>query len=81
MASPTDRLPENTPGSLYVDSQCIDCDVCREIARAHFKRAADPGYSYVYRQPETPAQLRDVKEAIEECPVEAIGLDPDAPRD
>jgi len=32
MADPTAKLPENVPGRYYVDTQCIDCDVCRDVA-------------------------------------------------
>ena len=49
-----DRLPDNKPGKFYVDSQCIDCDVCRETAPSHFTRNDENGYSYVTKQPETP---------------------------
>ena len=34
MANKTERLTENVPGPWYVDSTCIDCDLCRELARA-----------------------------------------------
>ena len=32
MANPKKRLPENVPGDFFVDSTCIDCDTCRQIA-------------------------------------------------
>ena len=25
------RRPENAPGAFFVDSSCIDCDVCRKL--------------------------------------------------
>ena len=28
MADPSDKLPDNVSGKYYVDSSCIDCDVC-----------------------------------------------------
>jgi hypothetical protein len=35
----------------------------------------DGGHSYVYKQPENPEEEARCKEALEGCPVEAIGND------
>ena len=67
------RLPENEPGRYYVDSQCIDCDVCRDIAADNFKREIGKGYSFVYKQPINDREEELCREAMEACPVEAIG--------
>jgi len=75
MADAANKYPENVPGKFYVDDQCIDCDLCRETAPANFKRNDDGGHSYVYKQPETPDEEGLCKEAMEGCPVEAIGND------
>ena len=58
---------------FYVDKSCIDCDVCRDTSPSNFRRNDDNGYSYVYKQPETPEELALCKEAFDACPVEAIG--------
>ena len=73
MADTANRYPENIAGAYYVDNQCIDCDLCRETAPASFKRNDDGGYSFVYKQPESPEEQKPAKEAMEGCPVEAIG--------
>jgi len=73
MADVANRYPENLPGKYYVDNQCIDCDLCRETAPANFGRNDDGGYSYVYTQPSSPEEEKLCKEAMEGCPVEAIG--------
>jgi ferredoxin len=73
MAFPNDKLPENVAGKFYVDSQCIDCDVCRDTSPANFRRNDENGYSYVYKQPETPEEFELCREAFNACPVEAIG--------
>ncbi len=78
MADAANKYPENVPGKFYVDDQCIDCDLCRETAPGNFKRNDDGGHSYVYKQPETPEEETLCKEAMEGCPVEAIGNDGDA---
>jgi len=75
MADAANKYPENAPGKFYVDEQCIDCDLCRETAPANFKRNDDGGHSYVYKQPENPEEEALCKEAMEGCPVEAIGND------
>jgi ferredoxin len=75
MADPANKYPENVSGTFYVDDQCIDCDLCRETAPANFKRNDDGGHSYVYKQAENPEEEALCKEAMEGCPVEAIGND------
>jgi ferredoxin len=73
MADAANKYAENVDGKFYVDDQCIDCDLCRETAPANFKRNDDGGHSYVYKQPESPEEEALCKEAMEGCPVEAIG--------
>ncbi len=75
MPDPDAKWPENVGGKFYVDDQCIDCDLCREIAPAFFMRNEDGGYSYVYKQPEDQDGKDECLEALEGCPVEAIGDD------
>ena len=75
MADILQRVPENVPGRYYVDQTCIDCDLCRETAPDNFVRRDDEGYSYVFRQPADHAEEAACLAALEECPVEAIGLD------
>jgi ferredoxin len=75
MADIANKYPDNVAGKYYVDNQCIDCDLCRETAPNNFTRSDDGGYSYVFKQPETPEEEAQCKEAKEGCPVEAIGDD------
>jgi ferredoxin len=75
MADANDRVPENAPGSYYVDANCIDCDVCRDTAPENFTRADSSGYSFVYRQPSSQEEIDLCEEALLACPVEAIGND------
>jgi ferredoxin len=75
MASREDRYKDNAPGPFYVDEQCIDCDACRACAPDFFRRSDVGGYSYVYRQPQTEAEHALCREALDGCPVEAIGDD------
>ncbi len=75
MAEVRHKLPENTRGKYYVDKMCIDCDVCRDTAPKNFTRYDENGYSVVYKQPETSEEIVLCEEALEACPVEAIGDD------
>ena len=68
-------MPDNAPGKFYVDNQCIDCDVCRDISPANITRNDENGYSYVLKQPLTPEEVALCEEAVMACPVEAIGDD------
>ena len=73
MADPNDRHPDTVPGGYYVDTNCIDCDVCRDSAQENFRRNEEGGYSYVYKQPRSEAEREECERAREECPVDAIG--------
>jgi ferredoxin len=73
MADIANKYEQNVPGKYFVDNQCIDCDLCREHAPENYTRYDDGGYSYVMKQPETPKEEAQCKEAKEGCPVEAIG--------
>jgi len=71
MASLALRLPQNEPGDFYVDSTCIDCDACRQIAPKTF--AEDGDYSIVHRQPQSDEETRRAMMALVACPTASIG--------
>jgi ferredoxin len=75
MAEKTDRLTQNAAGNYYVDSTCVDCDLCRNTAPDFFRRDEETGFSYVYRQPGTSAEISLAEEAKQGCPTESIGND------
>ena len=77
MANKSDKWPTNVSGKFYVDQQCIDCDLCRETAPAFFTRNDEGGSSYVHKQPGSEEEAALCMEALEGCPVEAIGNDGD----
>jgi len=78
MADCNDKVELNVAGKYYVDSTCIDCDVCRTTAPNNFQANEDEGYSYVFKQPENDEEEALCQEAMEACPVEAIGDDGDS---
>lgn len=73
MADPNDKVEGQPAGAYYVDTQCIDCDLCRETAPANFTRNDEAGFSHVCKQPENPEEEQLVIDAMNNCPVEAIG--------
>lgn len=75
MANKANKYPENLAGKFYVDTQCIDCDLCRQTAPKNFTRNEEKGYSFVSKQPETPEEEQQCRDGLAACPVEAIGSD------
>ena len=61
-------------GEYFVVEQCIDCDLCRQIAPSIFQRkfTGTGGLSYVHRQPNCDFEVQKAAEAMEACPVGAI---------
>jgi ferredoxin len=76
MANYQNRVAENIAGAFFVDRACIDCDLCRQTAPSIFgrKSVGGEGYSYVSRQPVTTREMQLCQDALEACPVEAIGM-------
>lgn len=71
MADAALRLDANVPGDFYVDSTCIDCDACRQIAPRVFHDAGEQ--SAVFHQPETDDELLAAQKALLACPTSSIG--------
>jgi ferredoxin len=71
MANPRKRVQENVPGDFFVDSTCIDCDACRQIAPSVFGEAADT--SFVKAQPVSTDERRRAIRALLACPTGSIG--------
>jgi glyoxylase-like metal-dependent hydrolase (beta-lactamase superfamily II)/ferredoxin len=71
MANPKKRVPENVPGDFFVDSTCINCDACRQIAPLVFGEASET--SFVKAQPISSADRRRALQALLACPTGSIG--------
>ena len=71
MANLALRLPENIPGDFYVDSTCIDCDACRQIAPETFSEDGDA--SIVHHQPTNEEETKRAMMALVACPTASIG--------
>ncbi len=84
MADPTNIWEDNVTGkveiegqtvSFYVDKECILCSVCSDAAPNNFRMSDDEDHDICYKQPEDEEELEQCYEALENCPVEAIGDD------
>jgi glyoxylase-like metal-dependent hydrolase (beta-lactamase superfamily II)/ferredoxin len=71
MANIHKRVPGNMPGEFFVDSTCIDCDTCRQIAPEVFAGAAST--AYVHHQPGDAAARDNALRALVCCPTGSIG--------
>ncbi len=71
MANYSKQVPMNVPGDFFVDSTCIDCDACRQLAPGVFGEASDT--SFVHSQPESPQERRSALHALLSCPTGSIG--------
>ncbi len=65
------RRAENVAGDFFVDSTCIDCDLCRQIAPETFADVGDQ--SIVYRQPRSDEEQFEALKALVTCPTASIG--------
>ncbi len=68
------RVSQNAPGELFVDSSCIECDTCRELAPDVYGSTSS-GQSFVLRQPQDDGAWRRALQAVVSCPTASIGAD------
>ncbi|MBI3309049.1 MAG: MBL fold metallo-hydrolase [Candidatus Melainabacteria bacterium] len=71
MADLKKRLKQNVHGNYFVDSTCINCDTCRQLAPNTFEDSGD--YSFVQNQPESDNEIREATRALLACPTGSIG--------
>ncbi len=73
MADLGQKWKQNAAGKMFVDQSCIACDACVMAAPDNFKMDENDGHAFVAKQPETEAEVQACKDAMDGCPVEAIG--------
>ena len=71
MADAGRKLSENVAGDFFVDSTCIDCDTCRQLAPATFGETGE--FSYVQLQPRNAEEQAAALRALVACPTGSIG--------
>jgi len=67
-------VAQNEPGELFVDSTCIECDTCRELAPDIFG-STESGQSFVLQQPSSDLEWRRALQAVVSCPTSSIGAE------
>lgn len=75
MANRNDKAQKNVPGRFYVDKSCVCCGQCHEMAPKIFSEDTSNGGMYVAQQPTSETDIQLCQDAIQICPVEAIGDD------
>lgn len=78
MADLSTKWSDSIPGKVFVDQSCIACDACILSAPQNFAMNESDGHAYVKKQPSNPEEEAACKEALEGCPVEAIGNNGDS---
>jgi ferredoxin len=78
MADKNNNWPGNVAGKFFADQACIACDACVTTAPDYFAMDENEGHAFVKKQPATPEAEDQCREAMEGCPVEAIGNDGDS---
>ena len=75
MANVDEKWEDNVAGEFYVDKECILCSLCVDVAPENFREADDGDHDVVYKQPENDEERAACMDAMEQCPVDAIGND------
>ncbi len=80
MADRKNKITDNINGPFYVDTDCIRCGNCADVALENFARGfapdqEDEDFYYVHKQPQSDEEHDNCEQAMEECPVDAIGDD------
>jgi len=74
MADNTAKAEKNVDGKYYVDTNCVSCGQCVDIAGNFFVENPEGGI-YVKAQPESADDVALCEQALSNCPVDAIGND------
>lgn len=68
----TRRLPNNVSGKFYTTEECDGCAYCASIAPENFDFEKETNTYFVARQPRSSEEEEYMREAAEDCPVDAI---------
>lgn len=66
------KLPNNVPGEFYVSEDCDGCAYCGMVAPENFEFDKPTNTYFIARQPHSLEEAELVREAMEDCPVDAI---------
>ena len=66
------RLSSNVPGRFYTTETCDGCAYCASVAPDYFEYDKETNKYYVCRQPRSRSEEDAVREAKDDCPLDAI---------
>jgi len=66
------KLPHNVPGPYYTTDDCDGCAYCASVAPDNFEFDKETNTYFVGKQPADGEQDEFVREARDDCPVDAI---------
>lgn len=75
MADKSSKVAKNVAGKYYIDTNCIACGQCHDIAPDFISEDSDNGVFYFAKQPNSPEGIALCEQTLSVCPVEAIGND------
>lgn len=75
MTDEAKKLPKNVPGKYYTTDECDGCAYCAAVAPENFEFDKPTNTYFVGKQPDNPDEEELVREAMEDCPVDAIRAD------
>ena len=73
MANQDQKHENNVPGRFFVDKECTVCTTCFEMAPNNFSMSEAGDHYFVSKQPESEAELKSCLNAVEQCPMGAVG--------
>ncbi len=73
----TRKLPKNAPGKYFTTDDCDGCAYCAAVAPENFEFEKGTNTYFIGRQPAERDEEELVREAMEDCPVDAIQSIPD----
>ena len=66
------KLPKNVPGKFFTTDDCDGCAYCAAVAPENFEFEKGTNTYFIGRQPAEHGEEELVREAMEDCPVDAI---------
>jgi len=69
------RIPNNASGKFFTTEDCDGCAYCASVAPANFDYEKSTNQYFVCRQPATAQEEDLLREASDDCPLDAIRVD------
>jgi ferredoxin len=66
------KLPKNAEGKYFTTEECDGCAYCASVAPENFEFDKETNTYFVSQQPQSPEEEEFMREAMEDCPVDAV---------